>query len=219
MGRPVRFDSPSGEPVPSSRDGQGVGRSLLAAATLAWAALLPGSAAGQWTDWLGDSQAELRTGLSVGSHSESGAALDIVPKISVDVVFKRQVHPSWSAFGGYYRTTFGCEEGFCTGLDLSIVGNHGVLGAEWTPHMPWLRGQPWARAGLLFGSTEAGMDGDSPQFGPGIGLGAGAVVSFGRLLLLPGVSYRWLSANTTSDSAHAVALSMQLGFGIRLSGG
>ncbi len=193
------------------------GRALLAA--LAWAVLLPGSAVAQWREWLGDSQAEVRTGLSVGSHSASRAALDIVPKISVDVVFKRRVHPSWSAFGGYYRTAFGCEEGFCTGLDLSIVGNHGVLGAEWTPDVPWLRGQPWARAGLLFGSTEAGMGGDSPQFGPGIDVGAGAMVSFARLLLLPGVSYRWLSANTSSRSAHAVALSFHLGFGIRLSGG
>lgn len=185
----------------------------------ACAALLPWPLAGQWTEWLGDSEAEVRTGLSVGSHSASGAALDIVPKISVDVVFKRRVNSSWAAFGGYYRTAFGCEEGFCTGLDPAIVGNHAVLGAEWAPDVPGLRGQPWARGGVLFGSTEAGMGGDAPQFGPGIDVGAGAVVSFGRLLLLPGVSYRWLSANTTSRSAHAVALSMQLGLGIKLTGG
>ena len=208
---------PPGERAPGL-EGEAA-RWVLLAVLPALAALLPAPAAGQWADWLGDAQAEVRTGVSVGSHSESAAALDIVPKVSVDLVFKRQVNSSWTAFGGYYRTAFGCEEGFCTGLDLSIVGSHGVLGAEWTPAPGGLRGQPWARAGLLYGSTEAGMRGDSPQFGPGIDLGAGGMVSFGRLLLLPGVSYRWLSANTASRSAHAVALSLQLGFAIRLNGG
>ena len=197
----------------------GLVRPAVLAGLLAWGAFLPASAAGQWSRWLVDTQAEVRTGLSVGSHSASAAALDFVPKLSVDLVFKRRFASSWTAFGGYYRTAFGCEEGFCTGLDLSIVGNHGVLGAEWTPDLGGLRGQPWARAAVLFGSTEAGTRGDPPQFGPGIDLGAGAMVSFGRLLLLPGVSCRWLSANTSRRSAHAVALSMELGFAIGLSGG
>lgn len=220
MGFPLTAGGPPGERPPDRAcgvKGRVLARALLLA--LASATLVPGSAAGQWTEGPGDTRAEVSTGLSVGSHSASGAALDIVPRISVDVVLKRQVHDSWSVFGGYYRTAFGCEEGFCTGLDLSIVGNHGVLGAEWTPELSWLRGHPWARAGLLFGSTEAGMGGDSPQFGPGIAIGLGATVPYGRLALLPGVSYRWLTANTTSSSAHAVALSMHLGFGIRLSSG
>lgn len=221
MGLPLTNGGSDGAPPSGPGDGLAARtvRAVLIPGLAAWAALLPCPASGQWAEWLRDSQAELRTGVSVGSHSASAAALDIVPKISVDVVFKRQVHSSWFAFGGYYRTAFGCEEGFCTGLDLSIVGNHGVLGAEWTPQLPGLRGQPWARAGLLFGSTEAGTGGDAPQFGPGIDIGAGAVVSFGRLLLLPGVSYRWLNANTSSRSAHAVALTLHLGIGIRLGGG
>ncbi len=192
-----------------------MGRPLTAVLAV-WAALLPDPAAGQWPRWLEDSQAEVRAGLSVGSHSASAAALDIVPKVSLDVVLKRQINSSWTVFGGYCRTAFGCEEGFCTGLDLSIVGSHGVLGTEWTPDVPWLRGQPWARGGLLFGSTRAGTKGDPPQFGPGIDIGVGGTVPFGRVLLLPGVSYRWLSANTASNTAHAVALSLQLGLGVRL---
>ena len=186
---------------------------------LAWVPLLPGGATGQLAGFLGESHAEVRTGVTVGSHSASSAALDIVPKLSFDVVVKRRVAPSWSAFGGYYRTAFGCEEGFCTGLDLSVVGNHGVLGAEWAPRFPIPRGQPWLRTGVLFGSTEVGTTGDPPQFGPGLDVGAGAVVPVGQLLLLPGVSYRWLSANTASRTAHAVALSFHIGLGIRLSGG
>ena len=191
-------------------------RSLLAA--LAAMTVLPGTVTGQLPDWLGQTQAEVRTGLSIGSHSASAAALEVVPKLSVDVVLKRQMIPTLSAFGGYYRTAFGCEEGFCTDRDVTVVGNHGVLGVEWAPLVPRLRGQPWLRAGVLMGSTEAGTEGESPELGIGADLGAGATVSFGRLLFMPGVSYRWLKANTVSTSAHAVALSFHLGFGIELSG-
>ena len=212
----MRNRRPSCEP---SAPTNGDATRWLAWLAVAWVPLLPGGAAGQLADLLGESHAEVRTGLSVGSHSASAAALDIVPKLSFDVVVKRRVGPSWSAFGGYYRTVFGCEEGFCTGLDLSVVGNHGVLGAEWAPRFPVPRGQPWLRTGLLFGSTEVGTTGDPPEFGPGLDLGAGAVVPVGWLLVLPGLSYRWLSANTASRSGHAVALSFHLGLGIRLSGG
>lgn len=191
-------------------------RVILAA--LAGPVLLPCPAVGQWSSWLGETEAEVRTGLTIGSHSRSAAALDVVPRLSVDVVVKRQVTSALSAFGGYYRTVFGCEEGFCTGTGVNIVGNHGALGAEWTPTVPWLRGQPWIRAGLLFGSTEAGTEGDDPDPGLGMLVGTGATVSFGRLLFMPGFSYRWLTANTVSSTAHAIALSFHLGFGMKLSG-
>lgn len=180
--------------------------------------LLPHSALGQLSNWLAGTEAEIRAGITIGSHSRSGAALDVVPKVSVDVVLKREVAPELSVFGGYFRTAFGCEEGFCTDADLTVVGNHGALGTEWAPTPSWLRGQPWLRAGLLFGSTEVGTAGDDPEFGPGVLVGSGATVFFGRLLFMPGVSYRWLTANTTSSTAHAVALSFHVGFGVKLNG-
>ena len=84
-------------------------------------------------------QAEVRGGLTVGSHSASAAALDIAPAVSFDVALKRQVTPSIAVFGGFFRTAFGCEEGFCKERNLTVVGNHGALGAEWGAAGAWLR--------------------------------------------------------------------------------
>lgn len=181
-------------------------------------ALLPCSAQAQLPGWVGEVEAEVRTGVTIGSHSRSAAALDVVPKLSIDVVLKRRIGPNVSAFGGYLRTAFGCEEGFCTGADLTVVGNHWALGVELLPKLAWLDGQTWLRGGVLFGSTEVGTEGDDPEPGLGMLFGFGATVPFGRLSLMPGLSYRWLTANTVSSTAHAIALSLHVGIGIKLSG-
>lgn len=191
-------------------------RALLAA--LGLAAFLPVPVAGQLPGWLGRTGVEVRAGMSIGSHSASAAALEIVPKPSFDVVVKSEVIPTVSAFGGYYMTAFGCEEGFCTKRDLSVVGNHVALGAQWAPHLPRLLFQPWVRAGVLYGTTEAGTEGESPSAGIGADFGVGLEASVGRIFVLPGVSYRYLSANTESSTAEAVALSFHLGLGFRLGG-
>ena len=96
-------------------------RTMVAAlATLAGSGLTPASAAGQM-------QAEVRGGLTVGSHSGSAAALDIAPAVSFDVVVKRQMMPSIAVFGGFFRTAFGCREGFCKDREIVVVGNHGCV--------------------------------------------------------------------------------------------
>ena len=191
-------------------------RALLVA--IAGCALAPGSAAAQMPDWLGRVGVEVRGGMSVGNHSESAAALEIVPKPSFDVVLKREIIPTLSVFGGYYQTTFGCGEGFCTGRDISIAGNHGALGAEWVPDLPQLALGPWLRGGLLVGTTRAGTEGEVPDIGIGFEVGAGLQRDFGRWSALPGVSYRYLTANTPSSPAHAIALSAHLGIAIQLGG-
>ena len=191
-------------------------RAVLAA--VAGAALLPNPAPCQLPVWVGEVEAEVRTGVTIGSHSMSAAALDIVPRLSVDIVLKRRIVPSLSVFGGYLRTAFGCEQGFCAGAELTVVGNHGALGVELAPTLPWMNEQTWLRGAVLFGSTEAGTEGDAPEPGLGMLFGAGTTVPFGRLSLMPGLSYRWLSANTVSSTAHAIALSFHVGVGIRLSG-
>ena len=171
------------------------------------AALLVHGTAGAQT------QAEVRGGLTVGSHSASAAALDIAPAVSFDVVLKQQVTPSIAVFGGFFRTAFGCEEGFCKERNLTVVGNHGALGAEWGTDRAWLR------AGALFGSTRVGTEGESAKPGIGAHAAAGLNIGIGRLRFLPGVSYRWMSAMTATSSDHAIALALDLGFGIRLGGG
>ena len=181
-------------------------RLAMVLAVLATAILVHGPATAQ-------TQAEVRGGLTVGSHSASAAALDVAPAVSFDVVVRRQMTPSFALFGGFFRTAFGCEEGFCTDRDLTVVGNHGALGAEWG------NGGPWLRAGVLFGSTRAGSEGESPEMGIGVHGAGGLTIGVGRMRFLPGVSYRWLSANTATSSGHAVALALDLGVGIQLGGG
>ncbi len=191
-----------------------LGAAVLAAAALVGAALVPGSAMAQQTGSAsGQTQVEVRGGLTVGSHSGSAAALDIAPALSYDVVVKRQMTSTISAFGGFFRTAFGCEEGFCKDREITVVGNHVAAGAEWRS------GTPWLRAGLLFGTTEAGIDGDAPKAGVGVYGAAGLSIGSGRFRFLPGASYRWLSAGTESSSDHAVALALDLGFGFQIGGG
>jgi hypothetical protein len=167
------------------------------------ALLIHGPAAGQ-TDL------ELRGGLAVGSHTGTAAGLDFAPALSYQALVLRQMKPGLSLYGGYVRTAFGCEEGFCVDRDLTVGGNHVTLGVEMR------RGSPWLRLGLLVGSTEVGTEGESPNAGIGIHAGAGFAVGSGRVRFLPGVSYRWLSANTPSTSDHAVALALDLGVRVRL---
>jgi hypothetical protein len=162
-----------------------------------------GSAAGQ-------TFVEVRGGFTVGSHSGTAAGLDFAPAPSFQALAVRQVTPLLSVYGGYVRTAFGCEEGFCLDRDLTVTGNHGVVGAEARKDWAWLR------LGVLLGKTEVGTEGDAPDLGPGIHFGAGASLGSGRLRFLPGLSYRWLSAKTSSSSDHAVAVGVDLGVGIRL---
>ena len=179
-------------------------RALLLGAMMG-GVLLHGSVAAQ-------TQAEFRGGLTVGSHSASAAALDVAPSVSFDLVIRRQVLPSFAVFGGFFRTAFGCEEGFCTDRDLTVVGNHGALGAEWG------RGGPWLRAGVLFGSTKVGSEGEASDLGIGVHGAGGLTIGAGRMRFLPGVSYRWWSASTPSASDHAVALALDLGVAFQLGG-
>ena len=92
-----------------------IGRTLFVA--IAGCALIQGSASAQMPGFPGRIAVEVRGGMSVGNHSESAAKLDVVPKPSFDAVLKVEVIPTLSVFGGFYRTTFGCEEGFCTERD------------------------------------------------------------------------------------------------------
>ena len=158
-------------------------------------------------------QAELRAGLTVGSHSRSAAGLDIAPALSFDVTVRRQMWPRIALFAGYSRTAFGCEEGYCADQDVSVTGNHAALGAEWGS------GGPWVRLGLLLGAVDAGADGDPSSFGVGVLGAAGLRIGTGRMQFMPGLSYRWMSASATSESAGAVALALDLGLAFRIGGG
>ena len=186
--------------------------------------LLAAAAAALFLSPAGDAQAqtvpdpvarlelEVRGGLTVGSLSDSQGALDIAPKPSFDVLARVQATPSVAIVGGFFRTSFGCEEGFCFDRDITVLGTHGGVGGEWSA------GSFWTRGLLLLGTTRAGTRGPDPSLGGGVHLGAGLSVSAGRFRFLPGASYRWLSASVEDSGAHAVALSLDLGVSFNLRG-
>ena len=182
------------------------------------AGLMHGPASAQ----TGQMQVEARGGLTVGSHSLSAAAMEFVPSVSFDVVVRRQILTSLAVYGGFLRTSFGCEAGYCVDHEpsITIVGNHGVLGLEWgPPNMAPDTPKPWVRAGVMFGSTRAGTLGDDPDPGIGIHWAAGLSVGSGKFRFLPGVSYRRMAATQGSDEGHATALALDLGFAYQLTGG
>jgi len=160
----------------------------------------------------GQTFAELRGGATVGSHSGTAAGRENEPSPSFEALVLRQVTPLFRIYGGFARTSFGCKEGFCLDRNLTITGNHGVLGAE--AH----KAGAWLRLGLLVGKVEVGTEGESPDLGPGLHIGAGFALGSARVSLRPGVTYRWLSANTPSASDHAVALGADLGISVRFGG-
>jgi hypothetical protein len=113
-------------------------------------------------------------------------------------------------YGGYARTAFGCEEGFCLDRNLTVVGNHGVLGVQVSSQGPWLR------LGVMMGTVAVGSEGEAGDLGAGIHGSAGLTLSSGRVRFLPALSYRWLSANSALGAGHAVALALELGMRYRL---
>jgi len=150
---------------------------------------------------------EVKNGLTIGSHTATGAALEIEPAYSFEVLVARQFGSSMSLYGGYSRTSFGCAEGFCSGRDSKVTGSHATVGLE-------LRKGPWVRFGLLFGSTRVGTEGDATEAGLGFRAGTGFAFGMGRLRIRPGISYSWMSADTSSRKDHAIAVSLELGVGI-----
>jgi hypothetical protein len=155
-------------------------------------------------------RAELRGGLAVGSHTGTAAGLDIAPSVSFEALIVKPLGERLSVYGGLVRTGFGCEEGFCLERDVTVTGTHGALGVELGREGPWLR------LGALFGRTEVGTEGEPSDLGPGVHVGAGLRWGSGRVLFMPGASYRWLSANSPAGSEHAVALALDLGLSVRL---
>lgn len=180
-----------------------VTRALTAAALAALA--LHGAAAAQ-------TSVEVRGGLAVGSHTATGAALDMAPALSYAALVTHRLGPRLGLFGGYLRTAFGCEEGFCLDRDLTVTGNHAAAGAELT------FGPAWVRGGLLFGVTRVGTEGEDPNAGVGVLAAAGFTVGQGRVRFVPALSYRWMAADTPSRSDHAAAVTVDVGVAVRLGG-
>ncbi|MCY3600033.1 MAG: hypothetical protein OXN85_08680 [Gemmatimonadetes bacterium] len=148
---------------------------------------------------------EVRSGLAVGNHTSTAAALEWAPALSYEIRIARRLRPRVAVSAGYVRTAFGCREGFCRGREPTVTGNHAALGVELS------RGWLWGRVGVLYGTTRVGTEGESPRAGPGLEAGAGLRLRLGRARIGPGLSWRRMSADTPSSTDHAMALGFDLG--------
>jgi len=146
---------------------------------------------------------DVKNALTIGALSTSESGVQSKPGWSLEASLGYGLNPSLSVFGGYARTIFGCDGGFCSGIDVKVSGNHGILGLEFN------KGAPFARAALMYGKT--GVTGaDTAEAGLGIKLGAGG--SFGdSVRIRPGLSFSWMDASTADLSANATAFSLELG--------
>jgi hypothetical protein len=158
----------------------------------------------------GQTHAEGWGGFAVGSYTATAAGLDLAPRLSFQAVVYRGMTPRLGLYGGYARTAFGCEEGFCLDRSLTVTGNHGLLGVQVGDQGPWVR------LGLMLGTVAVGSEGEAADLGAGIHGAAGLTLGAGRLRFLPALSYRWLSANDALGSGHAVAMALELGVRYRL---
>jgi hypothetical protein len=138
---------------------------------------------------------EIRGGGAIGNHAPAAAGLETVAGLALSAAVEMSPVRFASLYAGYTRASFGCEEGFCTGRDVTFTSSGFGAGARL--HLPRL---PWVRAGVLYHALDTRADGGEHTADPGLGyeLGAGATVPLSpRIRLLPGLVYR--RHGTTTD--------------------
>lgn len=152
---------------------------------------------------------ELRAGAAVGNLSEADAGLDILPEPAYAAVLEVEPVADLAGYVGFTRSSFGCEEGFCEGRDVTVTSQGLVLGGRWSPRWVWLR------AGLAYQGVDVEGEGasDSGDAGLGVDLGAGVALDIGRgVELRPGITYLRHQANTDLGDGHVALLTLQIGF-------
>lgn len=201
----------SGSPPGVGRSGRVpwvVGPGVLAGAVLALG-LSPATAAAQRF------ALELRGGAAVGSYTATAAALDVLPAPSFGAVLEARLSGPFSAYLGFTRSSFGCEEGFCAARDVSLTSQGLVAGARWDPGLPWLR------AGLAFQSLRLTADDQEETSDLGIGwdLAGGIEIPVARRFRLrPGLTYRRHAAATDQGDGEVALIALELGVAVGLGG-
>lgn len=157
---------------------------------------------------------EVRGGGTIGNHAPAAAGLETVVGPAWAVALEQRVLPLASLYLGYSRSSFGCEQGFCTDRDVSFTSHGLAAGARLHP-----RGLPWLRAGALYHGVETRAEGasESREAGPGFEVAAGFVIPLpGPASLLPGLAYRRHSSRGDDASRPTSLLGAELALRIPL---
>jgi hypothetical protein len=161
---------------------------------------------------------EVRGGASIGNDRAAASRLERLPGLALSIGAEYPVTRRVSAYAGLSRTGFGCEEGFCTGRQVSFESSGAELGVGLRlPHLPWLR------AGMIYHElttkVEAGADPGSYSSGHGAGyeVGTGFTIPITRRLrVLPGVGYRTHAAATGGASDRVSIVAAEIGVSYRM---
>lgn len=132
---------------------------------------------------------EVRGGAAVGSYEATGAGRQSVPGPSFGATLGYAFTPRLEAFAGYSRDAFGCEEGFCAGVDPTFTRSGAEAGVRvQLPARLWVRGG--VAAHKLGVSSDAPEGDDGSGAAAGVRLGAGFGIPLGpRLSVTPGIEY------------------------------
>lgn len=178
----------------------------VTAACAAAALLVPAGAASQRI------AVEVAGGAAVGNYTATDAGLELRPGPSLGARIDIAATPSLGGYGGYIRSTFGCDEAFCTNRDVSITSQGPVVGARWHG------GAFWARGGLAWQSLDVQATGggeDETEAGAGFELAGGLDFGLGsRFRVRPGL--RWLrhQASTPDREDHVAILAFEVGLAV-----
>lgn len=159
-----------------------------------------------------------RGGLSIGNDEAAASRLEPRPRPAFSLGAEYAATRVLSAYAGFSRAAFGCEEGFCTDREVSFASSGADAGLRL--HLPRL---PWVRAGVLYHTltttTAAGPAPGEFSSGKGFGYEVGTGITIPllrRARLLPGLSYRSHSAASAGSSDHVSIVGAELGIAFRM---
>lgn len=155
---------------------------------------------------------ELTAGAAVGNYTETEAGLDLLPRPTFGALLELWPTETVAAYLGINRSSFGCDEGLCTGQDVSLTSQGVALGGRWSP------GLPWVRAGLALQRLDiqgAGVERSEP--GLGIELAAGIELPVReRVRIRPALTYLRHAASTERGDGHVSLLALGIGAAVDL---
>ncbi len=151
---------------------------------------------------------EVRGGGAVGSYTATDAGLDVVPQLSFGATVERRLMPMLSAYVGFSRSAFGCEEGLCTGRDVTLTSQAITVGGRYA------LGPVWGRAGLAMGTLQVASDAQTETHDMALGwdLAAGASVPLAPgFSVRPGITY----VRHGAGDGHVALLAAEVGVVMR----
>lgn len=159
---------------------------------------------------------ELRGGAGAGSYGATGAGFQFVPLPAGSATLAYAFHPVVAAYAGYGFARFGCEEGFCDGVDPTFTSQGFAAGLRFE-----LPGGVWARGGAVAHTLEAessrGTENSDAAYGFEAGAGLGLRLGR-RLTLTPGIGYTRYAASVDGSDDPVAFVTGDLGLRFSFSG-